>query len=591
MRIRNSIGIQVVSLPGCASRWVRAGSLRRQIGAVLLGMFCGALLVPARAQTADTIQVSSAPASPANQAHGEKYSVSGTVINALTGEPIRRALVQVYGVQQRTSFTDGDGRFQFDGMPAGQISLNAQKPGYFGEQEMRRQGQLPFEVGPNSDSVVLKLTPEGVISGKVTTAAGTPLEHVPLSLMYLNVREGRRRYDSKGTAVTDEDGRYRFANLLPGAYYLATGPFAPPLESVFELPAESKTGYPGVYYPGVPDLASSSPVSLSAGQQAEASFSLNEVPSYNISGTISGYVPNQGVNVQLCDQSGTPVSFSYQFSPDNGRFDFHGVPSGVYVLKAFSQSAPNQPVRAETQLNVASNVFNLHLALVPAISIPVSVRTESMAQSAPGARRYSFPPSQGPPLGVRLMATQPGSSDSYATLEGPAGAQTLIFRNVEPGMYSVELMPQGSFYVQSAEYGQGNLLTDDLTVTAGAPALTMDVVLRDDVASLGVTVKPSSGLDVPATIVVVPARGSNMPPRTTQYSPSRDPTGGRSEAEISSLAPGEYFVLAFDHIDSVEYSNPDVLKDYLPQAAHATLSANQNNRVTVDLIRTGEAEP
>jgi len=47
----------------------------------LLGMFCGALLVPARAQTADTIQVSSAPApaSPANQAHGEKYSVSGTV--------------------------------------------------------------------------------------------------------------------------------------------------------------------------------------------------------------------------------------------------------------------------------------------------------------------------------------------------------------------------------------------------------------------------------------------------------------------------------------------------------------------------------
>ncbi|HEY4960126.1 MAG TPA: carboxypeptidase-like regulatory domain-containing protein [Terriglobales bacterium] len=591
MCIRNSIGIQVVSLPGRASHWVRAGSLRAQIGAVLLGMFCGALLLPVRAQTSDAIRVSSAPGLPSNQARSEKYSVSGTVINAVTGEPIRKALVQVYGVQQRTSFTDGDGRFQFDGMPAGQISLNAQKPGYFSEQEMRRQGQLPFAVGPNSDSVVLKLTPEGVISGKVTTPTGTPLENVPLSLMYLNVREGRRHYDSKGTAVTDEDGHYRFANLLPGTYYLAAEPFVPPLESVFELPPEPKTGYPGVYYPGVPDLASSSPISLSAGQQAEASFSLNEVPSYNISGTISGYMPNQGVNLQLCDQSGNPVSFSYEFSPENGRFDFHGVPSGVYVLKAFSQSAPNQPVRTEARLNVASNVFNLHLALVPAIAIPISVRTESVAQSAPGAKRYPAPPFQVPPIAVRLMATQPGLSDSYATLEGPAGAQTLILRNVEPGRYSVELMPQGIWYVQSAESGQTNLLTDELTVTAGAPVPPIEIVLRDDVATLGVIVKPSSGLDVPATIVVVPAQGSNVTPRTGQYFPSKDANGGRSESQISSLAPGEYFVLAFDHIDSVEYSNPDVLKDYLPQAAHATLSANQNARVTVDLIRTGEAAP
>jgi hypothetical protein len=554
-----------------------------------LGISCCALLLPALAQAPDTIQVWSAPGMPSDQARGEQYSVSGTVINSVTGEPVRKALVQINRPHQRTAFSDGDGRFQFQGIPAGQIALNAQKPGYFGDQEIRGQGQLVIEVGPKSGSVVLKLTPEGVIAGKVTTATGTPLEHVPLSLTYLNVREGRRHYDSKGTAITAEDGRYRFANLLQGTYYLSAEPFTPLPETVFDFQPERKTGYPSMYYPGVPDLASSSPISLSAGQQAEASFSLNEVPSYNISGAISGYMPNQGVNLQLCDQSGSPVSFSYQFSADNGRFDFHGVPSGAYVLKAFSQVAPNQLVRAEARLNVVSNVFNLHLALVPAISIPISVRTESVAQSAPGARRYSFPPPQGPPLGVRLLASQPGSSDSYATLEGPAGTQTLMLHNVEPGRYSVELMPQGSFYVQSAEYGQGNLLTDELIVTAGAPALTMDVVLRDDVASLGVTVKLSSGSDVPATIVVVPARGANMPPRTTQYSPSRDPTGGRSESEISSLAPGAYLVLAFDRIDGLEYFNPDVLQNYLSQATPVTIAPNQRAQVTVDLIRTADS--
>jgi hypothetical protein len=117
----------------------------------------------------------------------------------------------------------------------------------------------------------------------------------------------------------------------------------------------------------------------------------------------------------------------------------------------------------------------------------------------------------------------------------------------------------------------------------------MDVVLRNDVASLGVTVKLSSGSDVPATIVVVPARGANMPPRTTQYSPSRDPTGGRSESEISSLAPGAYLVLAFDRIDGLEYFNPDVLQNYLSQATPVTIAPNQRAQVTVDLIRTADS--
>jgi hypothetical protein len=507
----------------------------------------------------------------------------------VTGEPIHKALVQIYAGQQRATFTDGDGHFQFDGIPAGRLTLATQKPGYFSEQEMPSHTQTPIDVGPKTDSVVLKLTPEGVIAGKVTTVTGIPLEHVPLSLTYLNVREGRRHWDSKGIANTTEDGRYRFANLLPGTYYLATAPFTPLPETLFDYQPEQKTGYPAVYYPGVPDLASSSPISLSAGQQAEANFSLNEVPAYNISGTVSG-LPNQGVNLQLSDQSGSPLPFSYQFSPDNSRFDFHGVPSGVYLLKAFAQLAPNQPVRAEKRLNVASNVYNLNLALTPAISIPISVHKESVAQSAPSPMNYVRPQSQGPPLGVRLLATQPGASDSYATLEGPPGQQTLVLRNVEPGRYSVELIPQGNWYVQSADCGRANLLTDELVVTAGAPVPPMQIVLRDDVGTLSVTVKPSSGADVQATIVVVPARSANTAPKTSQHFPSKDSSGGTESVAISSLAPGEYLVLAFDHIEGVEYSNPEVLKQYLSQAAQATLSANQNAEVTVDVIRTGEAE-
>ena len=567
----------------CALRLSLTRQLRGLIGAALLAISCWALPITARAQTPDTVPASSAAGVSTNQVRGEGYAVSGMVLDAATGEPIRKALVQLQSTQPRTTFTDGDGRFQFEGIPAGQVSLAAQKPGYFGEQERQ------FEVGPKSDSVVLKLTPEGVIAGRVVTSTGVPLEHVSLSLTHLNVRGGRRHWDSKGVANTSDDGRYRFANLLPGTYYVSAAPTSAQVESVFEAPPEPKTGYPGVYYPGVPDLASASPVILAAGQQAEANFTLNEAPAYKISGTISGYSPNQGVSIQLCDQSGSPLPFSYEFSPDNGRFDFHGVPAGSYVLKAFSQSGPNQPVRAEIPLGVTSNVFNLHLGLAPAISIPVSVHMESASQSLPGALDRVRPASQGPPIGVRLLASQPGMSDSYASLDGPPGSQALVLHNIEPGRYSVELMPQGGWYVQSAECGQTNLLADELKVSAGAPVPPMEIVLRYDGASLGVIVRPLSGADAPATIVVVPAQGSNVTPRTGQYLPSRSLNGERTESVISSLAPGDYLVLAFDHVEGLEYSNPDVLKDYLSQASHTTLSANQNARVTVDLIRTGDA--
>jgi hypothetical protein len=194
----------------------------------------------------------------------------------------------------------------------------------------------------------------------------------------------------------------------------------------------------------------------------------------------------------------------------------------------------------------------------------------------------------GPPLAVRLLGDGPGKGDAYSRLEGPPGRQTLILSDVEPGRYSVELIPQGPWYVQSAGYGQTNLLTDDLTLTAGAPALPIEVVLRNDGASLTVAVNPRDEKDAPATVVVIPERLAKATPRTAYYYPPGDKTSQNEGVTIDSLAPGDYLVLAFDHADSIEYSNPNVLRNYLSQAAHVTVSASQKATVEVDLISTGE---
>jgi hypothetical protein len=561
----------------------------RALAVGFLLAICGwAQLIPASSQTADTIQISSVPGAPSTTGNSEKFAVSGTVTDAVTGEPIRKALVQINGQRPRTTFTDGDGRFQFEGISPGIASFIAQKPGYFGEQEMRSHTQPQVEVGPKTDSIALKLTPEGVISGKVASSTGVPLEHVPLSLTYIDVREGRRHWESKGITNTDEDGRFRFANLMPGTYYLAAGPITPQVESLFDLDQKPKTGYPSLYYPGVPDLASASPIQLSAGQQAEANFAINEVAVYSVSGTISGYAPNQGVGIQLHNQSGSPLPIEVQFSPENGRFDMHGVPAGAYVLKAFSSLGPNQPIHAGARLNVASNVSNLHLTLGPTISIPVSVRTESRASADKIPMAYVGPSNPGPPAAVRLLANEAGMGDSYSTLEGPPGQQSLQLRNVDPGKYTVEVIPQGSWYVQSAEYGQTNLLTDDLTLTATAPALPIQVVLRNDGGSLSATVHVPDRWTTPVTVVAIPEGLAKASPRVTYIYGSSNQKSDGAGTVLDSLAPGGYLVFAFDHAEGIEYSNPDVLQNYTSQAAHVTVAPNQRTKVTLELIRIGE---
>jgi hypothetical protein len=585
MYFRHPYRLQAVSV---LSGWPQTRRSCTVVGAFALAILCFACVIPAFAQSPDTTEVFSTTAAPSNAASAEKFPVSGTVIDAATGEPIRKALVQINGAQGRTAFTDGDGRFQFEGMPSGPITISAQKQGYFGEQEMPSHTARQVEVGPNSESVVLKLTPEAVIAGKVTTATGTPLEHVPLRLTFRTVREGRRRWDSREVGNTDENGRFRFANLLPGTYYLEAGPITPPVESLFEVDRRPKAGYPSVYYPGVPDLASASPIQLSAGQQAEANFALREVRVYSISGTISGYAPNQGVGILLLNQSETQLPIGVQFSMENGRFDVHGVPAGSYILRAISSLPPNQQIRAEAQLTVTSNLYNLHLALGPAASIPVSVHKESKESTAVIRKGDVRVSNMGPPLAVRLLGEGPGKGDSYSGLEGPPGQQTPILSGVEPGRYAVELIPQGSWYVQSAQYGQTNLLTDDLTLPAGAPPLPIEVVLRNDGGSLMVAVNPRDEKDVPASVVVISERLAKATPRTAYYYPPSDKTSQNEGVTIDSLAPGDYLVLAFDHADGIEYSSPDVLRNYLSQAAHVTVRASQKATVEVDLISTGE---
>jgi hypothetical protein len=502
----------------------------------------------------------------------ESFTLSGTVVNSVTGEPVSRALVRINGEQQRNTFTDGEGRFQFEGMVPGEVMVMVQKPGYVDAPAHPGHGSRWLHVGPNTGLLALKLAPNGAIFGRIVDAAGQPIERVPLRLTARSFRDGRRRWDQRANADSDEDGHFRFANLAPGTYYIAAGPVV----SDLKLPIagdKPRTGFAHVYYPGVQELASAQPLQVAAGQQAEADFSLSAVPVYEISGTVSGQHPDQGVGVQVLTSSGDDISIPTHFSGETGGFKLEGLPAGSYIVRAFA----GQSLRAEARTNVAADVQDLRLVLAPSVAIPVVVRPDSHSSNASATSS-----SDASLVSVRLLSTTPNSRDMFTSFQqnGP-GHSALSFQNVEPGIYSAEFMPQNPWYVQSATCGQTNLLYDDLAIAPGQ-SCTVEIVLRDDSANLSATINSSESSTAPVGLVLVPQGAGKLRPHVQRAM--------GNQFSVSGLAPGEYLVFAFDHVDDLEYANPDALEPYASQAAHITLTPNQKAQVTLDLIHVGTGE-
>jgi hypothetical protein len=135
--------------------------------------------------------------------------------------------------------------------------------------------------------------------------------------------------------------------------------------------------------------------------------------------------------------------------------------------------------------------------------------------------------------------------------------------------------------VQSASYGQTNALYDDISVAAGQN-YPLDVVLRDDSASVSGTVKSATGTPAHATVVAVPQPISKVAPPM-----SKNVTDSFS---LSGLPPGDYLIFAFDQADGLDLGNQDVIDTYAAQAAHITLTPNQKAQAQLDLIHAAKGD-
>ncbi len=241
------------------------------------------------------------------------YLLQGTVVNAVTNEPIRNALVTFSFDRQRFALTGADGTFAFEGLTfSGQGGIDAKKPGYFSPQDARtsqdsvthRSRQVT--VGPDQPPVAFKLIPEGVISGRISGEGGEPIDSLPVHLLFEGVENGRRVVQELPSLETNEEGEFREAELVAGRYFLFVGPGeGAPLPGT--TGRRDLQGYPAVFYPDSADLASAAPIEITPGKHAEANVSLSQRQFFHVSGTIGGLPVQERAQLEILNSAGLPV--------------------------------------------------------------------------------------------------------------------------------------------------------------------------------------------------------------------------------------------------------------------------------------------
>ena len=111
----------------------------------------------------------------------EAFRIAGILVNAVTGEPVRRGMVQALdntGHAVGSSTTDAEGRFALDHLAAAKYQLTASKRGYrTASYDEHDEFATSIVTGPGQDTTHLnyKLTPNAILHGVVTSDDGEPV--------------------------------------------------------------------------------------------------------------------------------------------------------------------------------------------------------------------------------------------------------------------------------------------------------------------------------------------------------------------------------------------------------------------------------
>lgn len=457
-------------------------------------------------------------------------SLTGRITSAEDGKPIARARVVVRADEifecppnnppgvtdncqryNRVEITDQDGRFAVDKLPPGKtFVVTASKTGYvtraFGEQPPTVPAtQIELKDGEARSAVDIAIGSQNVVSGTLFDEDGTPFAGALVEAMPAELVGTRADTPSASQSVSDDNGRFRLFGLPAGQYVIhAIDPaFIRAGDAVGPLPFDP------TYYPGTTSLADATRVRVDAGSDQ----------------TIAPF------KVKLVAPTRQPVKLA-PFSP----FELLRAPvvHGQGAKPAPPQTKPGAPAKPAP----------------PVVKIPptatLSGTVTSVADGKPLARArvvvsgdeiFECPPS-----------APPGETDNCQRY-------TRVVLTDKDGHYTVDKLPRGKTFVVTALKSGYAARAFGETPPAVPPSFvvlkdgekkeSIDIQLAPQNFASGMLVDqdetPFAGALIEALRAVYDSKGQR-----TFVTAAESVTNDRGEFRLQGLAPGQYFVTAFD---------------------------------------------
>ena len=507
----------------------------------------------------------------ASPAAKPQFTITGTVVNALEGTPIPNAEVSIAGVniegQEQAVLSGDDGSFSFVVSIPGKYSLTAGHKGFAKQAYLQHDNfASAIVVGANLDSanIVFRIFPDASISGEITDEQGDPVRGSQVILFSQNISNGKKEIDQNNQASTDDEGRYHFAHLPLGTYYLAIA--AQPWYAQNALQPQSgvvnsgqrstaddqrtslDVAYPVTFYPDATDSSEAEAIALKPGDKFQADIHLSPVPAVHVRFSDPKAASTSGFRGFAMAASETifgtyKINVPYTMSSStDGTQELSGLPPGTYDLRYFQVRGKETSSRTDT-VNL-SDGMKLDLDEAPTGSrISGVVRVEGAAD-LPGS--------------VTVMLRNVNTPEIAGTQVTPDGKFIFEHDVLTAGRYQVmsnsaQLLALRSMSATGARVSGEYLDVDGTNDVHLALALAHFVPTVDGVAL-------RDGKPVPgAMIVLVPQNSADH-----QSMFRRDETDSDGSFSLAAVVPGKYTAIAIDDGWNLEWANPSILAKYLP---------------------------
>jgi hypothetical protein len=567
----------------------------------LLALLCLFPLLLAAQQTAGSMPARTDATTPAPTNPDDLCAIEGQAINAQTGEGVRNAIIILTRTDagssnnrpsSYTTKSDADGKFGMKEIEPGHYRLAANRNGYvngiYGVTSPGRPGTtISLEKQQHATGLVLKLTPHGVITGRIVDEDGEPVVNAHVSLSSYHYDRGHKQLTpSGGGAGTNDLGEYRIFGVAPGKYYLSVAPNSDiPIDAIDRSPTGAASeAYVALYYPGTPDASAAAQLEVAPGGQLRGiDMRLTKTRTVHVKGHVTHAMSGRpGIQLFL-----SPRNFGGSYGPYRqtradaaGNFDIPGVVAGAYTLTA-SGSEGNVPDQARVPIDVGSgDVEGLNLVIGPGVTIKGHMQAEGNEEGAAvdvrSVQITMVPREQT----VLYFGVSPGKPDEAGMFE---------IRNVPAGGYTFFLwdLPEGA-YVKSIRSERSDLLDAGLDLTGGAAPDQVEIVVSPKAAAVSGTVQnPKTGNAFPgATVVLVPQDAGRRDQVTFFKTTTSDQNGA---FQLKGVTPGAYKAYAWEDPEPGAWMDPDFLKTFADQGESVSLQEGDRKALTLQMIPAASA--